>query len=86
MRQRTEIVPNGPLIERLRILAGLNKLQVADAAGIPHSSVIRAERGQSVSAKTAAGICEALGKDFDDLFKIQRISKANNTPAGEEVE
>ncbi len=81
MRQRTEIVPNGQLIERLRILAGLNKLQVAEAAGIPHSSVIRAERGQSVSAKTAAGICEALGKEFDELFSIHRPGGTDNPPA-----
>lgn len=72
MKQRTEIIPNGQLIERIRILAGRNKLQVAEAAGIPHSSVIRAERGQSVSAKTAAGICAALDKEFDELFTIKR--------------
>lgn len=37
MQYRTEIVPNGALIERTRILAGLNKQEVADKAGIPHS-------------------------------------------------
>ena len=68
---RTVIVPNSEIIARTRILAGLNKLDVAKAAGIPHSSVLRAERGQSVSPKTAAGISKALGMDFDALFTIK---------------
>lgn len=72
MQYRTEIVPNGALIERARILAGLNKQDVADKAGIPHSSVIRAERSKGVSAKTAAGICAVLGMEFDKLFTIKR--------------
>ena len=69
---RTEIIPDGAKIERTRILAGMAKLDVAKRGGIPHSSVIRAERGQSVSAPTAAGICKALGKEFDELFEIRR--------------
>ena len=71
MQMRTEIIPHSEIITRTRILAGLNKLAVAKAAGIPHSSVIRAERGQSVSPKTAVGISKALGMDFDDLFTIK---------------
>lgn len=71
MSNRTEIIPNSEVITRTRILAGLNKLDVAKAAGIPHSSVIRAERGQGVSPKTAIGISEALGVDFDELFVIK---------------
>lgn len=72
MQYRTEIIPNGALIERTRILAGLNKQEVATKAGIPNSSIIRAERSQGVSAKTAAGICAVLGVAFDDLFQIVR--------------
>ena len=72
MYQRTEIVPDGAKIERTRIIAGLSKLEVAHRGCVPHSSVIRAERGQSVSAPTAAGICKALGKEFDELFTIHR--------------
>lgn len=68
---RTIIIPNSEIIARTRILAGLNKLDVAKAAGIPHSSVLRAERGQSVSPKTAVGISKALGMDFDALFTIK---------------
>lgn len=72
---RTGITPNSKIITRTRILAGLNKLDVAKLAGIPHSSVIRAERGQGVSPKTAIGISKALGKPFDELFTIKTSSK-----------
>lgn len=71
MQMRTEIIPNSEIITRNRILAGLNKLDMAKMAGIPHSSVIRAERGQSVSPKTAVGISKALEMDFDELFTIR---------------
>ena len=71
MNERTEIIPNSEIIMRARILSGMNKLDVAKAAGIPHSSVIRAERGQGVSPKTAVGISKALGMAFDDLFTIK---------------
>ncbi len=68
---RTAIIPNSPVIIRKRVLSGLNKSDVAKAAGIPHSSVIRAESGKSVSPKTATGICKALGMEFDSLFTIK---------------
>ena len=68
---RTEIIPNSPIIVRQRVLSGLNKTDVAKAAGIPHSSVIRAEAGKSVSPKTATGICNALKMEFDALFTIK---------------
>ncbi len=68
---RTAIIPNGHEILRKRVLSGLNKMDLAKAAGIPHSSVIRAESGKSVSPKTATGICKALGMKFDDLFTIK---------------
>ena len=68
---RTAIIPNGHEILRRRVLSGLNKMDLAKAAGIPHSSVIRAESGKSVSPKTATGICKALGMKFDDLFTIK---------------
>ena len=68
---RTAIIPNGHEILRKRVLSGLNKMDLAKAAGIPHSSVIRAESGKSVSPKTATGICKALGMKYDDLFTIK---------------
>lgn len=67
---RTAIIPKSALIVRQRVLSGLNKTDIAKAAGIPHSSVIRAEAGKSVSPKTATGICHALGMKFDALFTI----------------
>lgn len=75
MQQRTEIVPHAQAIAYARVEAGYSKLDIARAAGIPHSSVIRAECGQGVSAKTAAGICKALGRKLDDLFTV-------NCPSG----
>lgn len=74
---RTEIIPNGGVIARARILAGLTKSDVAKTAGIPHSSVIRAEQGMGVSPKTALGISKALNMEFDELFTIK-------TPGNEE--
>ncbi len=71
---KTKIVPNGNKIVRERVLRGLNKSDVATAAGIPHSSVIRAEEGKNVSPKTATGICGALEMDFDSLFTIESVS------------
>lgn len=71
---KTRVIPNGEKIVRERVLRGLNKKDVADAAGIPHSSVIRAEEGKSVSPKTATGICSALHMEFDSLFSIECVS------------
>lgn len=71
---KTRIIPNGNKIVRERVLRGLNKSDIASAAGIPHSSVIRAEEGKSVSPKTATGICGALKMDFDSLFTIESVS------------
>lgn len=68
----SKIIPNGAEIERTRIIAGLSKVEVAQRADIPQSSIVRAERGQGVTAATAAGICRALGREFDELFEIRR--------------
>lgn len=78
MNNRTVILPRYEQIVHKRVLFGMNKIDVAKAAGIPHSSVIRAERGMSVSPKTAVGICKALGAEFEELFTIQ-LPGENNT-------
>ena len=39
MQQRTEIVPHAQAIAYARVEAGYSKLDIARAAGIPHSSV-----------------------------------------------
>ena len=70
MRNRTHILPKADAIIRKRILAGLNKQDVASRANIPPSSVSRAEMGRCVSPRTAAGISRVLGEPFDDLFTI----------------
>ena len=46
-------------------------LDAARKAGVPHSSIIRAEQGRGVTPKTALGISKALGMAFDDLFTIK---------------
>lgn len=79
MQARTEIIPNGELIARTRILLGLNKTDVARKAGVPHSSVIRAELGRGVTPKTALGISKALEMPFDDLFTIKVPGGAGET-------
>lgn len=71
MKKQTRIVPNSEVIIRKRVLAGLNKVDVAKKANIPHSSVTRAEMGRSVSPRTAVGISRVLGEPFDALFTIQ---------------
>ena len=70
MQNRTKVVPRADVIIKARVLAGLNKSDVAKAACVPHSSIIRAERGHGVSPKTAVGISKVLGIPFDDLFFI----------------
>lgn len=70
MQGRIKIIPDAEAIAKTRILAGMSKLDVAKAANIPHSSIVRAELGQGVSPKTAAGISKALGVRFEELFMI----------------
>lgn len=68
----SKIIPNGETIERTRILSGMTASELARRAGVPASAINRAERNVSVSVTTANGICKALGRSFDDLFRIVR--------------
>lgn len=68
----SRIIPNGEVIERTRILANMTGKDLAQQAGVPASSIVRAERSLGVSVTTANGICKALGCSFDDLFQIVR--------------
>lgn len=68
----SKIIPNGEVIERTRILANMTGKDLAQQAGVPASSIVRAERSLGVSVTTANGICKALGCSFDDLFRIVR--------------
>lgn len=78
----SKIVPNGEVIERTRILANMTGRDLAQQAGVPASSIVRAERGLGVSVTTANGICKALGREFDDLFRIVRPGSAAGLPRG----
>lgn len=75
----SKIIPNGEVIERTRILANMTGKDLAQQAGVPASSIVRAERSLGVSVTTANGICKALGCSFDDLFRIVR----SGGPAGQ---
>lgn len=71
MQNRTRIVPNSEALARARVLQGLTKVELGDKAGVPHSSIVRAEQGLGVNPKTATKLSEALGEPFDHLFTIQ---------------
>ncbi len=74
MSTRVSIIPHGALIQECRIKAGMSTIELAEAASIKNSAVIRIEKSGGVRAKTAAGICDALGMEFDQLFTIKRPS------------
>lgn len=71
MQKRTRIIPDGAALARARVLQGLTKTELGDKAGIPHSSIVRAEQGLGVNPKTATKLSAALGEPFDSLFVIQ---------------
>lgn len=53
------------------IKEGFSKRAFAQKSGIPCSTLIQISNGkQSPRAGTAKKICDALGVNFDDLFKI----------------
>lgn len=79
----SRIIPNGAAIERTRILSGMTAKELAQNAGVPQSSIVRAERGQGVTVTTATGICKALGRGFDDLFQIVRPASVAEQVRGE---
>lgn len=86
---RTRIIPDGEALARARILQGLTKTELGDKAGIPHSSIVRAEQGFGVNPKTATRLSAALGEPFDHLFTIKApgaASGAGQVPASESGE
>lgn len=54
----------------IRVKKGFNKSDLARAAGINHSVVVKAEQGENISPKSAHLICQALECSFDDAFII----------------
>lgn len=84
MQNRTKILPNSEALARARVLRGMTKVELGEKAGIPHSSIVRAEQGFGVNPKTATKLSEALGEPFDNLFVIQApgaSSEAEQIPA-----
>lgn len=71
MQNRTRIVPNSEALARARVMRGLTKVELGSVAGVPHSSIVRAEQGYGVGPKTATRLSEALEEPFDSLFSIQ---------------
>ena len=69
---RTNIIARGNVLMQKRIRSGLSKVDLAARAGIPHSSLLRAEQGRGVSPKTAVALSNALDMPFDELFIIER--------------
>lgn len=53
-------------------LDGMTQTELARAAGVAGSTILKAKQGKYVSTKTAEAIANALGKDVDDLFIIQK--------------
>lgn len=66
------IIPNGRKISFARIKAGLSMRKLGRIASVNMSVISQMEsHNKPVSPKTAASICAALDKDFDDLFTIK---------------
>lgn len=66
------IVPNGRKISFVRIKAGLSMRELGRIANVNMSVISQAEsRNKPVAPKTAKSICDALGKDFGELFTIK---------------
>lgn len=74
MQNRIKILPNSAALVRARVIKGLTKVELGSVAGIPHSSIVRAEQGYGVGPKTATRLSDALGQPFDALFTIQTPS------------
>lgn len=89
MQKRTRIIPDGEALARARVLQGMTKVELGEKAGIPHSSIVRAEQGLGVNPKTATKLSAALGEPFESLFVIQApgaTSGAGQAPAGGKME
>ncbi len=64
------IIANAELLERTRAKNGMTKKDLAEKIEVCPSVVARAEQSKGVSPSTAKKLCEVLGLDFDDLFRV----------------
>jgi transcriptional regulator with XRE-family HTH domain len=58
----------GTTIRKLRKAKGWKQQQLAEEAGVDKETVVRAEKGESVSTGKLAQIAAALGTDLSALF------------------
>lgn len=70
------IVANAEVLQKERILRGLNKTELAHKIGVNHSVIVRAEQSKGVSPKTSKAICDFFGIPFDAIFHIVKTRKA----------
>lgn len=62
--------PSGQALARLRIAAGLTARQLAERAGVSHTSVSYAERGRMVTRGMAASLATVLGPAVYDAVAV----------------
>ena len=55
----------------IRIQEGYSISELAKKSNTPIATISRIEKGKPLSPKSAKKLCEALQKDFGDLFKIE---------------
>jgi transcriptional regulator with XRE-family HTH domain len=61
----------------LRINAGLSPTQLAYKAGLDPSTVLRAERGEIISAASAKKIADALSRIYGEKLRVTEIAGLN---------
>ncbi len=75
--------PSHPLVvERLR--RNLSQQMLADFTGLGRATVVRAERGRSISAQSRQQLCDYLGKSADQLGLVieeKPLNEANGSDA-----
>ncbi len=54
-----------------RASRGLTMTELAAKAKITEGTISNAERGGSLSIKSAAKLCKALSLEFDQIFKLE---------------
>ncbi|MBP1965266.1 helix-turn-helix transcriptional regulator [Paenibacillus aceris] len=59
---------------KARIIKGFSQRELAKHSGLSHSYISLLERShKSVGPATAKKLCDLLGKDFEDVFRIESL-------------
>lgn len=69
-----KVVANDSLMQT-RAEQGLTLRELSKKAGVPSSTISRAENGLPLSVKSAGKLCRALEKSFKTLFKVEKEKK-----------